>query len=114
MSNAALIDQLLALSRGEHDDLSIAKDAADALAAQEWRTLSTAPQDGSEVLVGRFAPGQKYHGRVRVDWWRNHMKHGFIGFGQFNPQYWPATHWMPKPPPPQSAPVGKENDDGRS
>lgn len=69
---------------------------------EEWRPIETAPTDGTRILLGRFAgdPKDEHEGRIRVDWWRSHIKHGFTGFGQFNPQYWPATHWMPLPLPP--------------
>lgn len=62
-----------------------------------WLPIATAPKDGTEVLLGRFAPGQEYDGRVRVDWWRTRMRGGYTGFGHFNPTYWPPTHWMPIP-----------------
>jgi hypothetical protein len=62
-----------------------------------WQPIQSAPHDGTPVLLGRFKPGDEYDGRVRVDWWRNHMRDGYIGFGHFNPTYWPPTHWMPIP-----------------
>jgi hypothetical protein len=66
----------------------------------EWQPIRTAPRDGTHVLLGRFV-GPNYYGRIRVDWWRDRMRDGgYTGFGHFNPQYWPATHWMPLPEPP--------------
>jgi hypothetical protein len=70
----------------------------------DWQPIRTAPRDGTPVLLGRFAPGKDYHGRIRVDWWRNHMRDGYSGFGHFNPQSWPATHWQPLPEPPEDRP----------
>lgn len=68
----------------------------------DWQPIETAPKDGTQVLVGRFVPGDKYDRRIRVDWWHGHMKHGYTGFGHFNPIYWPPTHWMPLPAPPKN------------
>ena len=69
-----------------------------------WQPIETAPKDGTEVLLGRFAEGCRRHGRIRVDRWSlpEHGR-GWIGFGQFNPESWPATHWMPLPKPPDAA-----------
>lgn len=66
----------------------------------EWKPIETAPRDGTKVLLGRFSKGCEHDGRIRVDWWRTHMKAGYTGFGHFNPEYWPPTHWMPLPEPP--------------
>lgn len=70
----------------------------------QWQDIRTAPKDGTKVLLGRFAPGQLYDGRVRVDWWRSRMAAGYTGFAHFNPTYWPPTHWMPLPPAPEVTP----------
>lgn len=67
-----------------------------------WQPLDTAPKDGTKILLGRFVPRDKYNGRIRVDWWHDGKKNDFIGFGEFNTRYWPATHWMPLPDPPQA------------
>jgi hypothetical protein len=65
-----------------------------------WLPIETAPKDGNHILIGYFGGGP-YHGRVRVDWYRTpEQKAGFIGWGQFNPAFYPATHWMPLPEPP--------------
>jgi hypothetical protein len=115
MSNAVLIDQLFALSRGEHDDLSIAKDAADALAAQEWQTIDTAPRDGTAVWL--WCDGFAYLGycqpadpplQDRDQWF---LKAGFKRerrgghediYGTYAYDAKP-TLWRPLPPPPESA-----------
>lgn len=68
--------------------------------ANGWEPINSAPKDGTKILLGRFVPGCEHDGRVRIDWWRSHIKAGFTGFGKFNPVYWPATHWMHLPPRP--------------
>lgn len=79
-------------------------DLAKPLADGGWRDIITAPKDGTEILLGRFVPGDKYHGRIRVDWWRSTAaRQGFTGFGEFNTSYWPATHWHLLPAPPGAA-----------
>lgn len=68
-----------------------------------WQTIDSAPKDGTRVLLGRFKPGCKHHGRMAVDWYRRPGDNaGFIGFGRFNATHWPATHWMPLPTPPET------------
>jgi len=66
----------------------------------DWQPIETAPRDGTPVLLGRFHAGDPCDGRISVDWWRSGGKYGFVGFGEFNAHYWPATHWMPLPDPP--------------
>lgn len=69
----------------------------------EWQAIDTAPRDGTRVLIGRFTgnPKADKEGFCQVDWFRtDYAKNGFTGFGKFNERYWPATHWMPLPPPP--------------
>lgn len=73
----------------------------------KWQPIETAPKDGTPVLLGRFAPGCLLDGRVSVDKWSlPEDGRGWIGFGKFNPEYWPATHWMPLPPPPTQENAG--------
>jgi hypothetical protein len=71
-----------------------------------WQPIETAPRDGTPILLGRFVKKCKY-GRAniqRVDWWRRpEDKQTYVGFGQFS-SYWPPTHWMHLPPPPEAAP----------
>lgn len=68
-------------------------------AQQQWRPIETAPKDGTEVLVAHFStPASKWHGRRRVDWWRQKSDNQwYVGFGHFNDTYYPPTHWMPLP-----------------
>lgn len=64
----------------------------------EWQPIETAPKDGTRVLVARFAPGTKYDKIMKVDRWQEK----YSGFGLFNHTYWPPTHWMPLPAPPEN------------
>lgn len=70
----------------------------------KWRSIDSAPKDGTRILVGRFHTGCRKHGRVAVDYWHNAKDHGYSGFGRFNQTHWPATHWLPLPPPPKEEP----------
>ena len=70
---------------------------------QRWQKVDTAPKDGTDVLLLRFAPNcqEGKHGRMAVDFWHQIKKHGYEGWGKFNAKFWPATHWMPLPPLPK-------------
>lgn len=70
----------------------------------EWQPIETAPKDGREILCGRFTDEKdKFNGKINVDWYRQpHHGKGYIGWGRFNPKYWPPTHWMPLPKPPEA------------
>lgn len=62
-------------------------------AAQEWRDISTAPKNETDVLLGRhgFIPAVGYIGPHRKEWW-------MPGTGSNVP--FEPTHWMPTPKPP--------------
>jgi hypothetical protein len=66
----------------------------------QWQPIETAPKDGTRILA--YCPNHPDVGSItRVTWWRQAKDgHGFIGWGEFNEQYWPPTHWMPLPAPP--------------
>lgn len=69
-----------------------------------WQPIETAPKDGTEILLGRFVDKCQFghNNTVAVDYWHDvTRKDKFNGFGQFNPTYWPPTHWMPIPAPPE-------------
>lgn len=69
-----------------------------------WQTISTAPKDGTRVLLGRFVKNcaHGHDGGIRVDWWHSARRGDeYEGFGHFNTVMWPPTHWMPLPPPPK-------------
>lgn len=70
----------------------------------EWQDISTAPKDGTKVLVGRFVRKCQtdFNNIVTVDFWHTPKLHNFLGWGNFNTQHWPPTHWMPLPNPPRS------------
>lgn len=63
----------------------------------EWLPISSAPKDGSYILITRHAPGTQWHGRMEVDRCTTEKR-----FGTFN-QWFPPTHFMPLPPPPETA-----------
>lgn len=69
----------------------------------EWQPIETAPEDGTKILAySPRAPGSK----IRVTWYRKAEDNAsYIGWGEFNMDYWPPTHWMPLPTPPLSSPV---------
>lgn len=64
-----------------------------------WQAIGTAPQDGTRILcvcMSATKGNEEYIGYMAVDRW----KAEYQGFGQFNRNNWPATHWMPLPSPP--------------
>lgn len=66
----------------------------------DWQPIETAPKDGTRILAfSAKAPGGP---RIDLTWWRNVKENGYVGWGEFNETYWPATHWMPLPVPPTS------------
>lgn len=66
----------------------------------EWQPIETVPKDGRKVVLGRFVKQcpHGHAGRIEIDKWRG--GNPWLGFGRFNEQYWPPTHWMPLPDPP--------------
>lgn len=79
------------------------------LVAPRWMPIESAPKDGTPVLLGRFTGKRGEHEGLRaVDWYRTDAcRHGFTGWGKFNQQFWPATHWMPLPAAPVRATEGE-------
>lgn len=67
-----------------------------------WQPIETAPKDGGWLLLGRFTgKGKNHDGLVERDRWHDRAKDdSYDGWGQFNQQLWPATHWQPLPAPP--------------
>lgn len=80
-------------------------------AEPQWQDISTAPKDGTSVLLARFAPGKDRPIFYAVDYWHEREKHGYTGWGRFNPSHWPATHWQPLDAPPGSPPNLPEGSD---
>ena len=72
----------------------------------EWRDISSAPTDGTKVLVGRFVEKDSFkrNGFMAVDFWHEPKrdKCRYSGWGEFNKQFWPPTHWQPLPEPPEA------------
>lgn len=66
-----------------------------------WRTMESAPRDGTEILACCPMPRHLKNRRGRkwyyaVTWWRRKEdKAGYIGWGEFNEHSWPPTHWCP-------------------
>ncbi len=58
-----------------------------------WQPISTAPKDGTEVLVCGYR--QQSVAAYREGYWRVYTDEGWFGSDQ------PATHWMPLPEPPE-------------
>lgn len=88
------------------------REAADALAAEEWRDIETAPKDGTEVLVwgGRYGTrgpviahfmrqAPEDHPPIDPGWyfWQPHTATRYGTFIQLDT---PPTHWRPLPAPP--------------
>jgi hypothetical protein len=70
-----------------------------------WQSIETAPKDGTKFLAARFVgpKERKPHSYMAVDRWHSRERgDNWDGLGRFNAQFWPATHWMPLPPPPAS------------
>ena len=72
-----------------------------------WQPIETAPKDGTRILVYAAKLGHDIrpsrHG-LHVDFWHDKDIFNFEGWGHFNPQYFPATHWHPLPPNPEGTP----------
>ena len=74
----------------------------------DWQPIETMPRDGTRVLcVCASVPAKSIApdrvGYMAVSCWRQpKIGRGYIGLGEFNSLHWPATHWMPLPPPPSS------------
>lgn len=63
-----------------------------------WNPIDSAPKDGTRILA--YSPKAEAHNKdaIRITWWRaDHGKYGFVGWGEFNDQFWPPTHWQPLP-----------------
>lgn len=73
--------------------------------APTWQDIGTAPKDGTKVLLYCAKASKQTksrQGMQAVDYWHTVKNDGFQGWGKFNKTYFPATHWMPLPKPPQS------------
>jgi hypothetical protein len=65
-----------------------------------WLSIETAPKDGTMILAySAKAPGKR---KMRITWWRKpEDRLDYVGWGEFNEQHWPPTHWQPLPSPPR-------------
>lgn len=69
-----------------------------------WTPFEAAPKDGRKVILGRFTgnPEAMHEGLVKVDRYTQPEEgKGWVGYGRFNHTYWPPTHFMPIPAPPE-------------
>jgi hypothetical protein len=67
--------------------------------SHRWHPIETAPKDGTDILAVAVRNGEPY---FKITWWRQAKdKRGFTGWGEFNDEFYPATHWMPLPNPPR-------------
>lgn len=72
-----------------------------------WLDIETAPRDGTWFVAARFVKGCKHvrYGYAMVDRWHGskiNPADTYEGLGRFNKQFWPATHWMPIHPAPET------------
>jgi len=69
----------------------------------DWQPIETAPKDGRELLVGRFAFGRNWQ---CVSSWRGPSRgehdypYGDNAWRDSNGRHLAGTHWMPLPEPP--------------
>ena len=74
----------------------------------DWRPIETAPRDGTPILAysaKAITEGKLSRtGGMDITWWRTEKdKRGYVGWGEFNDQFWPPTHWAPLPAPPTNS-----------
>jgi hypothetical protein len=72
------------------------------MAVAGWQPIDTAPKDGTEIL-GYWHKPISYWRTEFIAWQRRHFwdKPGTEGWFDRNDEPFPATHWMPLPPPPE-------------
>jgi hypothetical protein len=73
----------------------------------EWQPIETAPKDGTYILcvcMRTMEGSEKHLGHMEVDNWKDR----YHGFGKFNTNAWPATHWMSLPSPPSKEKQAEE------
>lgn len=65
---------------------------------KEWHPIQTAPTDGTRIIGYSKTAKKRRLNPIRITWFRQKKdKAGYIGWGEFNPQHWPPTHWMKFP-----------------
>jgi hypothetical protein len=62
----------------------------------KWQDISTAPKDGTDIIVAVYEEDGRYWGQDIVAW------NAAIGWDSAGYDWQPnmITHWMPLPPPP--------------
>lgn len=93
------VSDIITRLQSENDRLSRA------LAARQWQPISSAPQDGTRILI--FRPGHGW--RVAVAWWHESVALYGDSIGFFKD----ATHWQPLPEPPTLAAPAAQKPDGQ-
>lgn len=95
-----LDDMMLALSAIE----AVCKVVEGEYAQGGWRDISTAPRDGTLVLV--YRPNAPREGRAPIitDYYKQSSVGGVEGWQKSNMQFYPPTHWQPLPTPPSTTP----------
>jgi hypothetical protein len=67
-----------------------------------WQPIETAPKDGTWFLAVSMSTGRDAKTRLmQVTRWEEQWA-AVGGFGNWNQRYWPATHWIPLPEPPET------------
>lgn len=97
-----------AAEQGRIQNMALAKaDAILALGGEQWRTIDSAPRDGTRVLASwdpkRFGPPESRHedDPAIVRWCAEHWKGpGWYPDAMGTPYH--VTHWMPLPAPPEA------------
>lgn len=75
----------------------------------EWQPIETAPDDKTPVLIAvpnkdrdGYLVGEAYFDGEHDGWWWAGTDYGdYHGGPIIEVNYWPPTHWMPLPEPPQ-------------
>ncbi len=77
---------------GHADDRAMRREATGSI-EHGWNLIASAPKDGTKILAYCHRNGRDVYA---VTWWRlPEDKAGYVGWGEFNTQYWPPTHWLP-------------------
>ena len=82
----------------------LARERDEARAASQWQPISTAPKDGTEVLVYGLSSRAEFNepGRYVAQWCKAYgLGPDWYMTGTEEPVYVKATKWMPLPQPPK-------------
>lgn len=85
---------------GEPDRIAdLLEEAAAALGLRRWQDISTAPKDGTKILVTYF-PCTSHRIPYNLVWW-GQVRNEAHGWKQANSKYcrYQPTHWQPLVPP---------------